>query len=80
MLEAAKDIWEGYVKHPFVLGLADGSLAVEKFRFYLLQDYLYLVDYAKVFAQGVVKAAEPDAMRCVRVLCGQHPERRDGHS
>lgn len=63
MLEAAKDIWEGYVKHPFVLGLADGSLAVEKFRFYLLQDYLYLFDYAKVFAQGVVKAREPDAMR-----------------
>lgn len=63
LLAAAKDIWEGYLRHPFVLGLADGSLDAQKFRFYLLQDYLYLFDYAKVFAQGVVKAREPDVMR-----------------
>ncbi len=63
MLEAAKDIWAEYLTHPFVLGLADGSLDAEKFRFYLLQDYLYLFDYAKVFAQGVVKAREPEVMR-----------------
>ncbi len=63
MLEAAQDIWAGYVTHPFVLGLADGSLAVEKFQFYLLQDYVYLFDYAKVFAQGVVKARDPEVMR-----------------
>ena len=44
-------------------GIADGSLAVDKFRFYLLQDYLYLFDYAKVFAQGVVKSREPEVMR-----------------
>lgn len=49
--------------HPFVQGIADGSLAVDKFRFYLLQDYLYLFDYAKVFAQGVVKSREPEVMR-----------------
>ena len=63
MLEAAKDIWAEYLTHPFVLGLADGSLDAEKFRFYLLQDYLYLFDYSKVFAQGVVKAREPEVMR-----------------
>ena len=33
MLEAAQDIWAGYVTHPFVLGLADGSLAVKSFNF-----------------------------------------------
>lgn len=63
MLEATKDIWAEYVTHPFILGLADGSLDVEKFRFYLLQDNLYLFDYAKVFAQGVVKSREPAVMR-----------------
>ena len=36
---------------------------MNKFRFYLLQDYLYLFDYAKVFAQGVVKSREPEVMR-----------------
>lgn len=63
LLEASRDIWAGYLAHPFVRGLADGSLAVNKFRFYLLQDYLYLFDYAKVFAQGVVKSREPEVMR-----------------
>ena len=63
MLDASREIWAGYLNHPFVRGIADGSLAVNKFRFYLLQDYLYLFDYAKVFAQGVVKSREPEIMR-----------------
>ena len=63
MLDAARDIWEGYTRHPFVLGLADGSLETKKFQFYLLQDYLYLFDYARVFAAGVVKARSPEIMR-----------------
>lgn len=45
----AEPIWQGYFTHPFVTGIGDGSLSVEKFRFFLLQDYLYLYDYAKVF-------------------------------
>lgn len=63
LLDASREIWAGYLTHPFVRGIADGSLAVNKFRFYLLQDYLYLFDYAKVFAQGVVKSREPEIMR-----------------
>lgn len=63
LLDASREIWEGYLSHPFVRGIADGSLAVNKFRFFLLQDYLYLFDYAKVFAQGVVKSREPEVMR-----------------
>lgn len=63
LLHATQDIWEGYLKHPFVRGIADGSLAIQKFRFYLLQDYVYLFDYAKVFAQGVVKSRDPEVMR-----------------
>lgn len=63
LLAASRTIWESYLPHPFVQGIADGSLAVDKFRFYLLQDYLYLFDYAKVFAQGVVKSREPEVMR-----------------
>ncbi|WP_087065019.1 thiaminase II [Intestinibacillus massiliensis] len=63
LLDAARGVWEGYHAHPFVRGIADGSLDVEKFRFYLVQDYLYLFDYARVFAMGVVKAREPAVMR-----------------
>lgn len=63
LYESVKDIWEGYYEHPFVKGIGDGSLPIEKFRFYMLQDYLYLYEYAKVFALGVVKAKEPEMIR-----------------
>ena len=63
LYEDVKDIWNGYLEHPFVKGIADGSLSLERFRFFMLQDYLYLYDYAKVFAIGVVKARDPELMR-----------------
>lgn len=56
LLNAAKDIWQAYNEHPFVLGIQNGTLDKEKFRFYIIQDYLYLEEYAKVFAVGVAKA------------------------
>lgn len=63
LYESVEKIWQGYYEHPFVRGIGDGSLAIEKFRFYMLQDYLYLYEYAKVFALGVVKAKEPAMIR-----------------
>ena len=56
LLNAAAEIWAGYNSHPFVLGIQDGTLDREKFRYYMIQDYLYLEDYAKTFAVGVAKA------------------------
>lgn len=61
--EAAAPIWQACLDHPFVTGIGDGSLPVEKFRHFMLQDYLYLFDYARVFALGVVKARDPELMR-----------------
>ena len=61
--EAAAPIWAKCLAHPFVAGIGDGSLPAEKFRYFMLQDYLYLFDYARVFALGVVKARDPELMR-----------------
>lgn len=63
LYEAAYPIWEQCHDHPFVRGIGDGSLDLEKFQWFLLQDYLYLFDYARVFAYGVVKARDPGLMR-----------------
>ena len=52
----ALDVWEAAYNHPFVQELGQGILPAEKFQFYLLQDYLYLLSYAKVFALGAVKS------------------------
>lgn len=56
LLTAAAEIWKSYNEHPFVLGIQNGTLDKEKFRYYMIQDYLYLEDYAKTFAVGVAKA------------------------
>lgn len=56
LLAATQEIWESYNEHPFVLGIQNGTLDKEKFRYYIIQDYLYLEDYAKTFAVGVAKA------------------------
>ena len=63
LYEDVKEIWDGYLKHPFVSGIGDGSLSLERFRFYMLQDYLYLYDYARVYALGIVKSREPEMMQ-----------------
>ena len=63
MIDATEEIWENCHRHPFVQGIADGSLDHEKFCFYMLQDYVYLFDYARVFAIGVAKAKDPEVMR-----------------
>jgi len=44
--KAAK-VWEDGYKHPFVQELGMGTLDKERFRFYLLQDYLYCYSMPK---------------------------------
>lgn len=63
LYQAALPIWESYYTHPFVQGIADGSLAHEKFAFYMIQDHKYLMQYAKVFALGVIRSVREDDMR-----------------
>ena len=63
LYQAARPVWEACYAHPFVTGIGDGSLPVEQFRHFLLQDYLYLFDYARVFALGVAKSRDPELMR-----------------
>lgn len=63
LLAGSADIWESYLEHPFVKGIADGTLPPEKFRFYMVQDYHYLLDYARVFAIGAAKARTEEDMR-----------------
>ncbi|MFP7734832.1 thiaminase II [Priestia aryabhattai] len=55
-------IWRQNHNHPFVQGMGDGTLEKEKFRFYMIQDYLYLIDYAKLFAIGAMKATDVQTM------------------
>lgn len=63
LYEKGKAIWQAQVEHPFVQGIGYGNLDKEKFRFYMVQDYLYLIEYAKLFAIGALKSSDVDDMR-----------------
>ncbi len=46
----AEPIWRKILEHPFVVELYTGKLDSEKFKFYILQDYNYLLTMVKVFS------------------------------
>ena len=50
-------IWTGLHAHPFLRELARGVLPLEKFRFFLEQDIMYLPDFARCIATGAAKSA-----------------------
>jgi thiaminase/transcriptional activator TenA len=54
--QAAHAIWEANYTHPFVQGIGDGTLPAERFRFYLAQDYVYLIDFCRFNAVAAAKA------------------------
>lgn len=56
------EVWEKSHRHPFVTGMGDGTLPESKFRFYMKQDYVFLIDYAKLFAMGSMKAQDLETM------------------
>ncbi len=49
-------IYQAILVHPFLVGLTDGTLPEEAFRFYVVQDALYLQDYARCLALAAAKA------------------------
>ena len=54
--EAAGAAWRDYVAHPFVQGLGDGTLPEAAFRHYLVQDYLFLIQFARAYGLAAYKA------------------------
>jgi thiaminase (transcriptional activator TenA) len=55
--------WRAYVEHPFTTAMADGSLPQPAFRHYLVQDYLFLIEFARAYALAVYKAPQLSDMR-----------------
>lgn len=54
----AEHIWQAIFQHPFVTGIGDGALELEKFKFYIRQDYVFLIEYSKVFALAATKPSD----------------------
>jgi thiaminase/transcriptional activator TenA len=52
---AAAD-WQSYVEHDFVRRMGTGTLPQEAFRTYLVQDYLFLIQFARAYALATYKS------------------------
>lgn len=61
--EANKDLWKEYVTHPFVGELAAGTLSISCFKYYLAQDYLFLIQLARAYALAAYKSDNLDEIR-----------------
>ncbi len=51
-------VWEGYVAHDFVRALGQGTLPDAAFRHFLVQDYLFLIHFARAHALAGFKATQ----------------------
>ena len=55
-------IWAQEKAHPFVRGIGNGSLELDRFKYYMRQDYLFLIDYCRAVSLAVAKAPSLDDM------------------
>jgi thiaminase/transcriptional activator TenA len=58
----AASIWEAQHQHPFVSGIGDGTLSLERFKFWLRQDYVFLIEYARLLALAAARSPNLETM------------------
>lgn len=62
LFKRVEPLWNSYLQRPFVKGIGEGTLDQEKFKHYMRQDYVYLIEYSRVFAIGVAHANDLETM------------------
>jgi len=54
--DVATEVWEAQHEHPFVRAIGDGTLDPARFRMYVCQDYLFLIEYVRLLALVCARA------------------------
>ncbi|MEG1475839.1 MAG: hypothetical protein RSC10_08810 [Longicatena sp.] len=62
-LEDSWDIWQQYMKHPFIEDIRKNKMDEEMFCHYLVEDTIYLKAYARVFGMGIYKSKTMEEIR-----------------
>jgi thiaminase/transcriptional activator TenA len=58
--QTIESIYAAILRHPFIRGLGDGTLDRESFKFYVLQDALYLREFGRALAIASARAPQDD--------------------
>jgi thiaminase/transcriptional activator TenA len=58
----AEKIWRAVEIHPFLGELHAGTLPMERFTYFILQDYVYLLDFAQVLCYGGAKSPDLETL------------------
>lgn len=56
LIDASHQQWSAYIQHDFVCQLGRGTLAEDRFRHYLKQDYLFLIQFSRAYALAAYKS------------------------
>jgi thiaminase/transcriptional activator TenA len=54
----ADHIWQAQHMHPFVRGIATGTVDREQFKYWVRQDYLFLIEYGRLLALAAARAPD----------------------
>jgi thiaminase II len=57
-----KQVWKTFTQHEFLQKLGDGTLPTQAFKHFLVQDYLYLVNFARMGALSAYKSKTIDGV------------------
>ena len=72
MVDRAMPIWEEIMKTPIIQEMIDGTLPVEKFKNYTIQDTLYIKGFSRTYAYGFINSDDIKIMRrfyqCMHVI------------
>jgi thiaminase/transcriptional activator TenA len=58
----AAPIWRAQHDHPFVRGIGTGRLDLQRFKYWVRQDYLFLIEYCRLFALAAARAPDLDTL------------------
>jgi thiaminase (transcriptional activator TenA) len=67
---ANQDVAEACLAHPFVRGLASGTLPVSSFRSYVAQDAFFLEAFARAYASALARSPDRHGLEAFHALIG----------
>jgi thiaminase (transcriptional activator TenA) len=60
--DAIRPVYSAILEHPFLRGLADGTLPEARFRYYVLQDAIYLRSFARALSLAGVRSGDESTL------------------